>query len=34
MIDEDKARLEEAAQMSLEDKIANLDSHVEAMTTR
>ena len=34
MIDEDKARLEEDAQLSLQDKISNLDSHLEAMNTR
>ena len=34
MIDEDKARLEEAAQLSLEDKIQRLDTYLGAMTTR
>ncbi len=34
MIDEDKARLEKDAHLSLEDKIQGLDSQLEAMTTR
>jgi hypothetical protein len=34
MIDEDKARLEKDAQLSLEEKLQRLDSHLEAMTTR
>ena len=34
MIDEEKARLEEAAQMTVEQKVVVLDQHVDVLSTR
>ena len=34
MIDEEKAKREEAAQMTVEEKILQLDEHVDALSTR
>ena len=34
MIDEEKAKREEAAQLSMEEKIALLDQQVDALSTR